>query len=193
MTFPSFILHCPSLGRDLAPILARVPDAQIAQGPRLDDGYAGCTAGHQAIVRQALSAGWPAVSVFEDDCAFTAAFDLTQWRRDASWAAVHGFDAVIGGSVSAKRPQAVREGLVAVARFKSTHCITYLRSAYQTVLRVGAGPIDKQLSTLGLKAVLTVPFVAVQRAAFSGALGRWMDYGPEYARHAEALAGMVPA
>lgn len=187
MTFPLFILHCPSLGRDLEPILARVPEAQIAEGPRLTDGYAGCTAGHQAIVRRAMTGGWPAVGIFEDDCAFTDAFSVAQWRADARWAAQRGYQAVIGGSVSTRGARLVRTGLYAVERFKSTHCVTYLRSAFETVLRVGAGPIDKQLSKLGLRTVLTVPFVAVQRIAFSGALHRIVDYGPQYIRHETTL------
>lgn len=186
------ILHCPELGRDIAPLLARVPDAIVFRSARTPNGHDGCLAGHKAIVRMAIDEGWSGVFLMEDDCQFTPAFSRDQWDADVEWAGRNGYDVVTGGSVSTKNARQVRPGLFAVDRFKSTHCIAYLPPAYDVVRRL-VFPIDLMIGRLGARPLVTFPFVALQRPGFSGLLERFIDYTPEYDRHAAHLAALVSA
>lgn len=183
---PAAIVRCAALERDLSGILARVPHAVIEEAPLTPGSHAGCIAGHQAIVRAAQRERWPAVFVIEDDCAFTAMFDLDRWEADAHWAGAHGFDVVAGGCVSTAHPRRVRQGLFAVDRFKSSHCVVYLASAYDVVLRL-TEPMDLMIGRLGAKCVVTYPFVAIQQPGYSGIQRRDVDYRAMYIRHEEAL------
>lgn len=194
MTLPAVVLHCPSLGRSLEPIRTHVPDLQIHHGVMLPDGYWANVLGYQAIVRRAIAEGWESVWILEDDCAFTAAFSVARWMDDWAWCRAHGYTLLTGGCVAARQPQAVREGLYAVARFKSTHCAVYHASIYDAILGLTRGPFDKQISKApGVRAVLTHPFVAVQAPGYSGILGHFKDYMPEYARLEADLTAQVPA
>lgn len=183
------IVHCAELGRDLAPILARVPDAAVQLAPRTPGTHAGCIAGHQAIVRQAKREKWSAVFVIEDDCAFTEAFSLEQWEKDVAWAGQNGYNVLVGGCVATRNARRARAGLAAIDYFKSSHCIAYLPSAYDVVLRL-VEPMDVMIGKLGAKPLVTVPFVAVQRPSFSGIQQRDVDYLPRYAQHEAHLAAL---
>lgn len=192
MTAPARIVHCPSLGRDLSPILAQVPDARVQLADRTPGTHAGCIGAHQAIVREAQAQRWPAVWVLEDDCSFTPAFSLAQWWADLGWAAAHGFTMLVGGCAAAAKPRRVRDGLVAVTRFKSSHCVAYLAAAYEIVLRL-VEPMDLMLGRLGGRPVVTVPFVAVQAPGFSGIQQRPVDYRGRYDRIEASLRGLACA
>lgn len=182
ITLPSVIVWCPPLNRDISVLQACVPNAEVFLAPRMAHGHDGCILAHQAIVQRAKAERWPAVFVMEDDCAFTDAFSLKQWRADVAWAAAHGYDIVTGGCVSTRNARVVRDGLCAVDRFKSTHCVAYLPAAYDIVLTI-AEPIDVNLGRRGGKPLVTVPYVAVQRPGYSGIQNCDVDYRPMYARH----------
>lgn len=186
---PAVIAYCPDLGRDLAPILAQVPDAQVYSSGLVPKGEDGCLAAHQAIVRMAMAAKWPAVFVLEDDCCFTPAFNREAWEDAIDWMATHGYNILTGGCISAHGPRKVREGLLAVAWFKSAHCIVYRASAYPIVLRAGQ-PLDVSLGRLGGKCLMTYPFVAVQQPCVSGILKRPVNYLERYARHERILEAL---
>lgn len=179
---PTVIVHCRPLGRSLDHMLAHVPDAIVFDAPVAPQ-HAGCIAGHQYAVQLAREHGWDAVGVLEDDCTFLDTFDTAQWVADVEWARAHGYTMVNGGVIRAANPRRVRDGLVAVDRFKSAHCVTYLPGAFPVVDRL-VYPMDYMLGRLGAKALVTVPFVAVQAGCVSGHLHRYTDYADEY-RQAE--------
>lgn len=187
---PTVVVHCRALGRSLDHIRAHVPDVLVFDAP-LAPRHAGCIAGHQYAVQLARQHGWPAVTVLEDDCQFTSAFSPGQWQADIDWAAAHGYTLVNGGCIRAAHPRPVRDGLVAVARFKSAHCVAYLPGAFGVVDRL-VYPMDYMLGPLGARAVVTVPFVAIQAPGVSGHLGRFTDYATEYAERERVLAGAQP-
>lgn len=187
----AFVLHCPELGRSLDGIRAAVPDVQALRAPRTANGHDGCIAAHQDAVRIAVARAWPSVWVIEDDCAFTSAFSRDRWEADADWTRAHGYGVLAGGCFSVKNPRLIRDGLLAVDRFKSSHCVVYHQAAYDTVLRV-TEPIDLMLGTLGARCAVAFPFVAVQAPGFSGTLERSVDNGDGYVRCENRLAGLTP-
>lgn len=176
---PAVIMTCPSLKRDLSPILARVPGAIGLHTEHLPARHEGLRRGYATVAQMAREHGWPAVFLMEDDCQFTEHFDLARWEADAAWAFLHGYTLLNGGVFSAANPRKVRNGLVAVDRFKSSHCIVVHRSAYDVLERL-VYPVDVTMSTLGAKPVVTVPFVAVQGPVHSGHLDRFTDYRAHY-------------
>lgn len=173
------ILHCPPLGRDIGPLLAAVPDATVLTGGIEPSG---CLKGHQAAVRMAADRGWSSVWVIEDDCRFLPAFSRARWEADAAWAWAHGYGVLTGGCVATVRPRPVRDGLVAVDRFHSAHCIAYHASAYEIAARM-EDPLDVQLGDLGARPVVTVPFMATQLPGYSGNEHRQVDYRAMFDRH----------
>lgn len=183
---PAVIAYCPALGRDIAGLQAAVPGARVYSSGRVPRGEDGCLAAHQAVVRMAAKAGWPAVFLMEDDCSFTPHFSLARWEADAAWAAAQGYDVLTGGCISARRPRLVRAGLFAVDWFKSAHCVVYREPAYPVVLRAGQ-PLDLSLGRLGARCLMTYPFVAVQAPGFSGIRNRDVDYRAKYARYEHEL------
>ncbi len=188
---PSVIAHCPELGRDLSAMRAAVPDAIVYRAALFPPhSHDGCIAAHQAIVRMAQAARWPAVFVMEDDCAFTDHFSLTQWAADIAWAQAHDYTVLTGGCISARKPRLVRRGLFAVERFKSVHCVVYTEAAYDIVLRL-THPMDPQLGRLGARCLMAYPFVAVQAAGYSGIQDRVVDYVPLYQRYEATLEGLA--
>lgn len=184
---PTVVVHCAALGRSLDHIRAHVPDVIVFDAP-LAPQHAGCIAGHQHAVALARRYGWDAVGVLEDDCQFTEAFSGEQWTADVAWARTHGYDMVNGGCIRAANPRLVRSGLVAVDRFKSAHCVAYLPGAFSVVDRL-VYPMDYMLGRLGARAVVTVPFVAIQAPGVSGHLGRFTDYASDYAEREQRLLG----
>ena len=191
---PTVIAHCPDLGRDIRPLIGRLPGVRVFEGTRLPEGQDGAVFSHHSIVELAKVQGWPCVWVLEDDCSFTPSFSLAQWQADTVWMLQQGYQVLTGGCIAAANPRLVRRGLFAVDRFKSAHCVVYAASAYDTVLIAGP-PLDLQLGRLGLKCLMTYPFAAVQAPSFSGLLNRQVDYRPRYTRYEaelEALAQVKP-
>lgn len=186
---PAVILTCQALQRDLSPIFHRVPDALTYQTEHLPEQHEGVRRGYQAVARMARANGWPAVFLMEDDCAFTEHFDRAQWEADAAWAFLHGFTLLNGGVFSAANPRPVRHGLVAVDRFKSSHCIVVQRSAFEVLERLEY-PADVTMGQFGAKPVVTVPFVAVQGKVHSGHLDRVTDYRARYAETEASLRAL---
>lgn len=177
---PAVILTCAELNRDIVPILTAVPDAIIFHTEYLPERHEGVRRGYARVAKMARRLGWPAVFLMEDDCQFTEHFDRSQWEADAAWAFLHGFTLLNGGVFSAANPRPVRHGLVAVDRFKSSHCIVVHQSAYD-VLEQLVYPVDVAMGQLGAAPVVTVPFVAVQAPVHSGHLDRPTDYRDRYA------------
>lgn len=178
---PAVIIACPELGRDLRPILAAVPDAVVYRAARKPERHEGLRLALQGAARLARANKWPAVFIIEDDCAFTEHFDRARWEADGAWAFKHGYTLLNGGCFSAARPRRVRDGLVAVDRFKSSHCILVHHSAYDVLERL-VYPVDVSMGKLGARPVVTVPFVAVQAPVISGHLDRFEDNLHMYAR-----------
>lgn len=186
---PTVIVHCPALGRSLDHMFQYIPDAIVFEAP-VAEKHGGCIAGHQHAVKLARKHKWDAVGVLEDDCQFTEAFDTQRWQADVAWARAHGYDVVNGGVIRAANPRRVRDGLFAVDRFKSAHCVVYLSKAFSAVDRL-IYPMDYMIGRLGTKPVVTVPFVAIQRPVVSGHLHRFDDNTGQYAAEESRLMGMA--
>lgn len=183
----SVVLYAPHLGRDIRPLQAVVPDLSVLIGLPTPRGEDGCLESHKAAIRGAIVSGEDRLFVMEDDCAFTTAFEWDRWLADADWAEAQGYDVLAGGCTRTYEERVVREGLIDVRAFHSAHCLVYFRSGYAKALRA-VQPYDLSLGRdCGLRCVLTWPFVAVQRASYSGILRQPVDYGPLYAAHEQRL------
>ncbi len=180
------ILYCPHLNRDIRGLLNVIPNPQIWTGAQTPKGEDGCLQCHQAIVRHAQVSLWPSVFVMEDDCQFTGAFDYLRWWEAAVWAGDHGYDVLVGGCTKTYNEKVVAPGLIEVSAFHSAHCIVYLASSYEKVLKT-VQPFDVSVGKMGAKVVMTWPFVAVQRPEYSGILKQPVDYRPLYQRHEQQL------
>lgn len=186
VTMRSAIIYCPHLNRDIRGLLNAIPFPRIWTGAQTARGEDGCLQCHQAIVLYALAHHWPQVFVMEDDCALTEQFYYRRWVEDAAWAEAHGYDVLVGGSTRTYGEKVVRDGLIEVSSFCSAHCVVYLQSSYETILKT-VQPHDQSIGRLGAKCLLTWPFVAVQRAVFSGILRQEVDYTPLYEAHEKRL------
>lgn len=184
----SEIIYCPPLNRDIRGILKHVPNPRIATGKLT--GEWGCINAHKDIVRRAKADGLSEVFVMEDDCEFTEHFNFEKWCAQVQWVRENGYNVLVGGCVQTYHPRVVDEGLIAVSAFHSAHCIVYLRDSYDIVLDVPA-PLDLSIGQMGAKVLMTFPFVAVQRPAFSGILNKDVDYMPLYKGYEENLGRML--
>lgn len=182
----SAIIYCPHLDRDIRGILNAVPNPFIFTGAKTERGEDGCLQSHQALIKEAKSNGWPALFVMEDDCMFTKHFNFDKWCNDAAWAEAQGYGCMVGGCVHTYDEQLVREGMIAVSKFHSAHCIVYFAAGYDAALRA-VQPYDLSLGEVGCKPVMVYPFVAVQRPSFSGILNGDVNYLPLYENHELAL------
>lgn len=182
----SYVIYCPHLNRDIRGILNAVPNPNILTGEKTERGEDGCLRCHHEIVRYAKKMAWPWVFVIEDDCAFTDAFIYEKWELDAFWAADHGYDVIVGGCTRTYGERIVRDGLIEVSAFHSAHCVVYLKSSYETILKT-VQPHDLSIGRLGARCLLTWPFVAVQAPSFSGILQKPVDYMPLYQAHEDRL------
>lgn len=186
---PAFIMTCPELGRDLSPITARVAHATAFHSAFIPERHEGLRMAYRGVAQLARRSGWPAVFLMEDDCQFTEHFSLDRWMEDAGWAFSHGYTLLNGGVFSAANPRPVRAGLVAVDRFKSSHCMVVHASAYG-VLEQLVYPVDVSMGRLGAKCVVATPFVAVQGPVMSGHLGQFTDYRARYAESEASLLAL---
>lgn len=187
---PAFVIQCPELGRDLSALRAAVPDARVWRAAHRPQAHEGLRGAYREIAQHARAERWPAIFLMEEDCAFTSHFARETWEREAEWAAQHGYNLVVGGCISAARPRQVRDGLFAVDRFKSSHCLLVLASAYPVFERLEY-PADVSMGRLGARSVVTYPFVAVQAPGFSGHLQRHTDNLWRYARFEQQLATLA--
>jgi hypothetical protein len=182
----AIILHCPHLGRDISELQA-IPHAEILLGEPTPRGEDGCLEMHKEAVRIAIADGDPQLFVMEDDCQFTQNFSYDKWIVDLVWAAMHGYDVVVGGCTRTSGERQVRDGIIEVSAICSAHCIVYFDTAYEKVLKA-VQPFDISLGRdCGLKIALVHPFVAVQRPSYSGILKQEVDYVPLYQQHENRL------
>jgi len=183
----SVVLYTPHLDRDLSRLAAAVPDLHIQVGERTERGEDGCLESHKEAVRTAIELNEPKLFVMEDDCEFTRHFDYERWLRDAEWAQANGYDVMVGGCTRTYDEKLVRDGMVGVSGFHSAHCIMYFESSYAKVLNA-VQPYDLSICRdCGCKAVMTIPFVAVQRPSYSGILRVNVDYVPYYELNERSL------
>ncbi len=182
----SVIIYCPHLNRDIRGLLNAVPNPRIHTGYPTDRGEDGCLQCHHEIVHHAQMRQDRAIFVMEDDCAFTTHFDLNEWCLTAQWAESHGYDVVVGGSTRTTGERVIEPGKIEVATFTSAHCVIYLASGYECLLKT-TQPHDVSIGLNGARCVLLWPFVAVQRAVFSGILRQEVDYTPLYDAHEQRL------
>ena len=184
------ILYCPHLNRDIRGLLNAVPDPQIWTGEKTERGEDGCLQCHQAIVRKAKHEGWPFVFVMEDDCSFTSRFSWDAWCWVVAFADLHQYDVVVGGCTRTygERVVGTEQGLqlIEVSAFHSAHCIVYLKTGYEKILKTEQ-PFDLSIGQQGAKILLTWPFVAVQAPSVSGILKQPVDYVPLYDAHEQRL------
>lgn len=108
--------------------------------------------------------------------------------RDAWWAQEHNYGVLAGGCVNTYDPRKVRDGLVAVSRFHSAHCVVYFEAFYDNILQT-VQPFDISLGLCGVRGVVSIPFAAVQRPTFSGILQKDVNYVPLYEMHEKYLMG----
>jgi len=187
----SVILYCPSLERDISVLLAAMPRATVHISRRTEHGEDGCLQAHKEIVQESARLKDSSVWVVEDDCVFAQQFDLVKWQRDADWAQANGYDVMSGGSTRTYDQRHVRDGMVEVSAFHSSHCLVYFESGYEKMLNA-VTPLDWSLGRdCGMRCVVVHPFVAVQRPAFSGIEQRHVDYIPLYAKHEAELGGLL--
>jgi hypothetical protein len=187
----SVVIYCQHLGRDLAHLRESVPGLLIHDGLPTPKGEDGCLESHKTVVREAMADGARMVFVMEDDCQFTPHFNLERWRADADWAQEHGYDVLAGGCTRTYDQRVVRDGVLEVSAFHSAHCLVYFESGYEKALRA-VQPYDWSLGRdCGMRCALVHPFVAVQRASFSGILRQAVDYVPLYALHEAELRMQV--
>lgn len=187
----SVVLRCQHLGRDIAHLQATIPGLVIYEGLPTPKGEDGCLEGHKAIIREAMALGVARLWVVEDDCQWTAHFDLARWEADADWAEAHGYDVLVGGATRTYTERVVRDGLIEVAAFHSAHCVVYFQSGYEKALQA-VQPLDVSLGRdCGMRCVLVHPFVAVQCPSFSGILQRPVDYVPHYQHHERVLGAFL--
>lgn len=163
----TIILYCPHLGRDLMPLLKRIPNSRILAGLPVVPGEAGCLQMHQEAVRIAQAEGRPYVLVLEDDCLLTPSFSFDRLLSAILFAQREGYGVVQGGSVLATNPRKVAAGLLAVDRACSAHFMVYLAAGYHAVLSASQ-PFDLSIGMLGIRPLLTLPFMAIQKAGKSG-------------------------
>lgn len=192
----SFIIYCPHLNRDIRGILNAVPNPEILTGAWTPRGEDGCLECHHEIVRHAKEHDLPMVFVMEDDCHFTQHFSWDKWQLIAQLASLRHYDVVVGGCtrtyderIAARMCETSlheETTLVEVGAFHSAHCVVYLKSSYDTILKT-TQPHDLMIGRLGAKCLLTWPFVAVQRAVFSGIVRQEVDYTPLYEAHEKRL------
>jgi hypothetical protein len=180
------IIYCPHLNRDIRGLLNAVPNPQIWTGEPTERGEDGCLQCHQAIVRWAKHQQSTAVFVLEDDAKFTEHFAYGRWLEDAAWAEANGYDVLAGGCTRTYDERVVRDGLIEVSAFHSAHCVVYLQSSYETILRT-VQPHDLSIGRLGARCLLAWPFVAVQTPAYSNILKQPVDYVPLYEAHEQRL------
>lgn len=184
----SIVLYAPHLGRDLSGLRAAVPHLEVLTGERTPRGEDGCLESHKAAIRLAIAAGAPRLFVMEDDCEFTRHFSWERWSADADWAEAQGYDVMAGGSTRTYNERWVHPGMLEVSGFHSAHCVVYFASGYEKALNA-VQPYDISLGhDCGLRCALVHPFVAVQRASFSGILQQNVNYVPLYEAHERALA-----
>lgn len=168
------VLYCPHLGRDIAPILERVPGAIVLCGEPVVPGEAGCLDMHKAAVQMAIDGGWPAVTVIEDDCQLTDLFAWWFWCELAARAEALGAGALVGGSVKVFGARRAEPGLVRVDKCCSAHFVTHFERGYQAVLDA-VQPFDLSFSEK-TPTMVAWPFMAVQAPGRSG-IGRPVDPG----------------
>lgn len=186
----SFIIYCPHLNRDIRGLLNAVPYPQIWTGQKTEHGADGCLSCHHEIVKEAQRSNAPFVFVMEDDCHFTNQFHLPTWGWAVEWALKHGYDIVAGGCTRTYDEKVVyhegKHAFIEVSAFHSAHCVAYLHTGYEKILRT-VQPYDLSLGRTGAKCLLTWPFVAIQRPSFSGILQQHVDYVPLYVAHEARL------
>jgi hypothetical protein len=184
------IIYCPHLNRDIRGLLNVVPNPQIWTGEKTERGEDGCLECHQAIVRDAKDKGWPMVFVMEDDCHFSSHFSWQRWQWTAKLAQAKHYDVLVGGctrTYNERIAMTTEHGaLLELGAFHSAHCIVYFQSGYDIILKT-TQPHDLLIGQLGAKCLLTWPFVAVQRAVFSGILRQEVDYTLLYEAHEQRL------
>lgn len=186
----SVILQAPHLKRDVWDLVCAT-GATVQTGEQTPRGEDGCLAAHKQAILWALARGDQQLFVMEDDCGFTPHFDWIRWQTDAYWAQAHGYDVMAGGCTRTYDQKVVREdpqgAMVEVSGFHSAHCVVYFASGYEKALRA-VQPYDWSLGRdCGMRCVLTWPFVAVQRASYSGILKERVNYEPLYASHEQDL------
>lgn len=185
----SIILYCPHLDRDLRPVFKQVPNTLILTGYPTPQGHDGCLEMHKQAIRIAKHHGWDRVFVMEDDCDFTPAFSWDAWQQDATRAREIGGDMLVGGCVGTYGARRLTDRLVAVDRFHSAHCVVYFSSGYDRALNA-VQPYDISLGEVGVRPIVTVPFVAVQKPSFSGILLQDVNYVPLYHMHEQYLLSL---
>jgi hypothetical protein len=99
---------------------------------------------------------------------------------------MHGYDVVVGGSTRTTGERVVSDGKIAVETFTSAHCVIYLESGYDRILKT-TQPHDVSIGLNGARCLLLWPFVAVQRAVFSGIVRQEVDYTLLYEAHEKRL------
>jgi hypothetical protein len=200
---PTYIIHNYTSGRDISSILAVVPQAVILPAimyrtnPRL-----GCTHSHQAAIRLAQEVRAPFVWVIEDDCVFEN-FSMARWDAYLDLMIMHGCDVLNGGvlrisEVGGLIPLPVTnrsphvpvnriEGAAIGGQYWSSHCVVYRKTAYDALLQPTGVSIDALPGHCGLRTMVTLPFMATQRAGHSSISGLACDYDALYRTCEQAL------
>jgi GR25 family glycosyltransferase involved in LPS biosynthesis len=197
----TFIIHNPGSGRKIDELRKAVLEAHVLPAIMVSgDPHFGCALSHQKAISLAVEANAPCVWVLEDDCKFTSAFSLDRWGQHVETLLTSPFDLLHGGVLKLSgagrtlddpgRPSVFAEGLVAGGQNWSSHCVVYKQSAFWPLLKPCAPspefgmsglPIDIRPGALGLKTLVTVPFMATQHAGESAVGRAYFDYSSEFA------------
>lgn len=204
----ALIVHNPESKRNIEAIQKAVPYAEVLPAVMVPGcPHLGCALSHQEAISQAIEAGEDRVWVLEDDCLFTPAFSLDRWHAHVELLMSSDFDMLHGGVLKLAgigrtlddpgKPERVADGLMGGGQNWSSHCVVYKRSAFWPMVKPQAPtkefgqvgiPIDIRAGAAKLKALVTVPFMAIQSPGYSSVGRGYFDYAVDFARAEEYLA-----
>lgn len=183
----AFIIHAPK--RDITELQAQVPFARIFPAIMHRNGRIGCLLSHQWCLQEAQAAGAPYVWVMEDDCWLTPEFTLEKWQGHIDYLLASDYDLLVGGSYKLFHPHKVTPELVGGDDYNSSHCVVYKATCYKKMLAFPEhkGHIDRLAGVAGLRPLVTVPYMAVQRPCKSLVCGQETDYLAQFYTHEQEL------
>ena len=156
----------------------RPPDVQLFDGLRYTPGWVGAALSYKYLAHRAVQQGLPQLEVMEDDVLFPEGFDARR-QRVLEWLAAHegqwdlfiGTMAIVHPDTRVLHVDKVEgDTFITIDRPMSMVCNIYAPAALQRIAAwdeknqdADTNTIDRWLQSAGLRAVLTLPFLAGHR------------------------------
>lgn len=156
----------------------RLPDVQLFDGLRYTPGWVGAALSYKYLAHRAVQQSMEQLEVMEDDVLFPPDFDARR-QRVLDWLAAHeGQWDLFLGTMAIVHPEtrvlhvdkAGGETFITIDRPMSMVCNIYAPAALQRIAAwdeknqdADTNTIDRWLQSAGLRAVLTLPFLAGHR------------------------------